>query len=84
MNEKPTKEELDYFLTKIDFGNSFLDAKAIEIMNRLDLLTAPAHEFTKDELKVEAETLFKEHGIDEHDWGNFLVGFMMGVKFGKE
>ena len=38
METKVTKEEFDYFLGKIDFGNSFLDAKAIDIMNRLDTL----------------------------------------------
>ena len=32
---KVTKSEFDYFLSKINFGASFLDAKAIATMNKL-------------------------------------------------
>lgn len=28
------KEDLDYLFSKIDWGNSFLDARAIQIMNQ--------------------------------------------------
>ena len=38
---KVTEEEFDYFLSKIDFKHSFLDAKAIDIMNRLNTLFKP-------------------------------------------
>lgn len=36
--EKVTEEEFDYFLSKIDWGKTFLDAKALDIMNRLGTL----------------------------------------------
>jgi len=36
--EKVTEKELDYFLAKIDWKHSFLDAKALDIMNRLSTL----------------------------------------------
>lgn len=33
--EKVTKKEFDYFMGRLNFGASALDAKAIDIMNRL-------------------------------------------------
>ena len=36
--EKVTKREFNYFVDKINFGDSYLDAIAIDIMNRIDTL----------------------------------------------
>ena len=36
--KKVTKSEFDYFMSKINFSESFLDAKAVDIMNRCDSL----------------------------------------------
>lgn len=38
--EKVTREEFDYFMDKINYADSFLDAKAIQIMSRFGTLFA--------------------------------------------
>ena len=49
--DKVTKEEMDYLFSKIDFSKSFLDAKAINIMNRVDTLFQPSRTILIDAIK---------------------------------
>jgi hypothetical protein len=54
-----TKEEFDYFLSKLNLAHSNLDGKAIDIMNRLDTL------FEKDKLQATIEGLYTREEVEK-------------------
>lgn len=61
-----TKKEFDHFLSKINFADSHLDAKAIDIMNRLDTLFDSNKEVENpvDRL-AELEEVILHHYLDQ-------------------
>lgn len=38
----------------------------------------------KDQIRKLAESKFKELGFKDHDWGNFLSGFIAGIEYAYE
>ena len=72
---KVTKEEMDYLFSKIDFSKSFLDAKAINIMNRVDTL------FIEDE-RIKHNILDIDKTISKPNYLTYLSNYI--EKFEKE
>jgi hypothetical protein len=62
---KVTKEEFDYFLGKIDFSKTNLDAKAIEIMNRLGTLFSD--EYSMEEINKALHVRDEVYGLLESE-----------------
>lgn len=64
--KKLTREEMDYFLGKINFGASALDARSINIMNRIDTLFKDTNNL--NEIEEQNENLAYENRC----FGEFL------------
>ena len=82
MNNTVTNEELDYFFGKINFSASALDAKAIEIMNRLESSLRPTStQGLKDLMALEGFPQVPSTGLywndpDEGKSSGWVKGFL--------